>query len=603
MRLVLYTRYDLVDQEAQNKLALPDVSLLLEGDWPAEERSAGHGSLDAILDTSFQWIDRQAAELAEQLAETDRAICTSGPAVEQLSPLFLNVRSLRYYLVKLLRPLAYLTDQRPLRPGDCVELVAAEDRDRDYAEVISQLCRLAGVEYHVRWSNTSYHPRESFPPNPMWRRMAARLADRLQPTIDDDSRRRVVLCGNPRVLDPVCRALLRRRCELSWLYDRFAVGSWLRWQATSIRQLVCNGSLGQENLLADRLPERVAWRGVNLSGPIGQWLGQRMADRGPLQTRIVEQIDQHFARERPEAVVVDEDATPFARATVAMARRHGARTFVVQHGAPCCQFGFAPLLADRILVWGQSSADRLQAWGVPTEQIAITGLPQHEPWQDQLSQVVENESAESSRLSPPNRPPRLLLLTTVPPRDARPDAVSLQMTGRSYREMLRTAFSTIAGIDGVELTVKLHPRSGDDPYVRSLRAEYPTIRTRVVRKGPVQQWFDGIDCVLSCGSSAGVEATLAGLPVIQLAPSGTAGFLPHDQWGMIGTARTELELQQLLAQILIKGKRPIRTPDPNVIATFGRPAAERIAEEIVAPESYLEQFVPRPNPRESAKAA
>ena len=164
--------------------------------------------------------------------------------------------------------------------------------------------------------------------------------------------------------------------------------------------------------------------------------------------------------------------------------------------------------------------------------------------------------------------------------------MALHLTSRTYAEMLHTAFATVAGIDGAELIVKLHPRTHNDPVVRALRAEFRSLRSRVVRRGPLEKWFDGIDCVLSCGSSAGMEASLAGLPVIQLAPPG-GDFPPHEQWGLAGTAHNKVELQQLLARMLVESWRPATGPDPNVFAELGQSAAARIAEEALAAAGSL----------------
>ena len=64
-----------------------------------------------------------------------------------------------------------------------------------------------------------------------------------------------------------------------------------------------------------------------------------------------------------------------ARAAVAVSRRCGAKSFVVQHGVPLCRFGFAPPVADHVLVWGRSSAEKLMQWNVQPGQIRITGWP------------------------------------------------------------------------------------------------------------------------------------------------------------------------------------------------------------------------------------
>jgi len=555
MKLLVYTRHELVDRT----LWAGDPALLLEGSWPSGA-SADCRSLDDAIDGRFRWIDRWAAQWAEQLAET--------APPQRISSAYLNALDLRYYLVKLLRPVAYLTHVQPLRSGDSLELTAAAGRDEDYVDVLAQYCRSAGVSFQARWTKGPRRRPDRLPRNALWRRWLARLSRHLQAgSVPSDSGRRVVLCGNPRLLDPVCRQLLARRSHVWWLYDRFAVGSWLRWQAAGVGQLVCDSSLGGENRLWHdaRMLKQLELRGVSLAASVGRWLAEREATHGPRQTRLCRQIDAHFRQVRPEVLVLDEDATPMARAAVAAARPHGAASLVVQHGVPCCRFGFAPPAADRVLVWGLSSARQLTEWGVPAERISVAGIPQHDGLRGEIPAPWEA------------RPPRILLLTTVPPRDHRPDAVALHLTARTYAEMLRTAFATVAGIDGAELIVKLHPRADRDPIVRALRSEFRSIRCRVVRRGTLEPWLRGIDCVLSCGSSAGVEATLAGLPVIQLAPP--RGYFPaHDQWGLAGTAHGEIELQKLLARVLVEGWRPPAVADPEVFAAVGEPAAARIAQ-------------------------
>jgi hypothetical protein len=602
---------------------VPDAALLLEGSWPADAPCHVCRSLDELIDGRFDWIDQQAADLAELLGGPEVMLHGLGRSADCISPAYLNVLALRYYLVKLIRPLAYLTEVQPLRPGDCLELVAAAKRDEGYADVLFQYCQAAGVHYRVRWVQGGTTGRAGgFPANRLWRRCMARLSGYLQPPLRPrSSGRRVVLCGNPRLLDLVCRELVIRGCRLWWLHDRFAFRSWLRWQAAGVGQLACNSSLGGQNRLLVRVPERLECRGVNLARPVRQWLAEQVAAYGPRQTRLIEQIDVHFRRLHPHAVVLDEDATPLARAAVAVGRRYGAASMVVQHGAPYCRFGFTPPAADRILVWGRSSRQRLIDWGTPAERIRITGSPQHDRLRRQLRRrchrssgrfPAEGSNGKSDRGDTSAEPTgaaagwqrhagcprhRILLLTTVPPRDDRPDAIALHLTGRTYAQMLRTAFAAVAGIGGAELIVKLHPRSGDDPVVRAVRTEFPSVGGRLVRPGSLEDWLGGVSCVLSCGSSAGVEATLAGVPVIQLAPPGATGFLPHERWGLAGTARSETELRRLLAQVAAGGWWAGRGLDTDVFAEFGRAAATRIADEVLAPLDPLQRHRwPEPTP-------
>jgi len=574
MTLSIFTRRELLDQTVDAK----QPAVLLEGSWSVDV--PGRWSLDDAIDGRFDWIDRQAVALAARLGAyepTSGADAAGTPSA--VSPAYLHALALRYYLVKLIRVAAFFNDVRPLPGGQCVEAVAGSG-DRDYVEVLQQLCASAGAELRVRWAQSPEARRVAFPRNATWRRWAERLSRACGPPMGRRDGPRIVLCGNPRLLDPVCRELLARRSAVWWLYDRFALRSWLRWQSTGTRQLVCDSDRGRQNRLGIDLPARLECCGVDLGGPVARWLHNRVAESGARHTRLLEQIDLHFGEVRPDALVLDEDATPMARAAVAMARRHGVRSLVVQHGVPCCRFGFAPLAADEILAWGQPSEETLLRWGVESERVRVTGAPVAEPpllsdppRKGALKTLAFRVSARSA--SPANglaaggtpddryarlrtpvslMPPRILLLNTVPPRDDRPDAVSLCLNRRTYAEMLRAAFRTVAEIDDAELIVKLHPRAPEDAILWEIRAAFPKLRSRLVRRGPVERWLAGVDVVLSCGSSAGVEAALAGLPVIQLLPPGSRDILPAERWGMIGTAHDDAELRRLLTDVLIEGR-------------------------------------------------
>ncbi len=594
MRLLLATRYELLATEE----ACQTEAVLFEGSWPQ-----GGISLDDAIDARFSWIDEAAVYWADCLDE----LSASHDAVVELPvhAAWLNALALRYYLVKLLRVVAFFTEVRPLSAEDQVKLVAQWERDKDYVDLLVQLCERAGAALHVKWVDHPAVPAPAFPPNSRWRRLAAHVGQWLNPATSPDASPRVVLCGNPRLLDPVCQELRRRGCHQWWLYDRFALGSWLRWRPRGIGQLVCDSSKGETNRLVAPAIERVECRGVDLAGPLVRWFAARLEVSGPRQTRIVEQIDRHFARIRPDVLVLDEDATPLARAAVALARHHGATSFVVQHGAPCCRFGFAPLAADRFLAWGRSSADQLIRWAVPPERIEIVGSPQHDRLSHQLAnKPVAASSAASGRVSlesqqsGPTRPVKILLLTTMPPRDDRPDAVGLHLTGQGYTDMLRAAITTVATIPQARLLVKLHPRAPHDPILKRLLTTQPSPKTLVVRKKTLEQCLRSVDCVISCGSSAGIDATLAGLPVIQLLPAGSGDILPHDQWGLVGTARTSVELKNLLQTVLAGDYQTTTTAQSHVFAGLAG-SAQRIADVVL---STCERPAPRPLPLSPTKS-
>ena len=239
MILNVCCRHTLLDAPVE----LRQPALLLEGSWPADEALAPRWALDEALDSRFAWIDREASRLAEQLA-ADSVVEEAASIARTIAPAWLNALGLRYYLVKLLRVIVFFSEIQPLRPGDVVQLLARQSRDEDYAELVEQLCRLAGATYEVRWTGRGPTPSEPVAADERWRRWAARLSAWLGPRIGrSDLRPRLVLCGNPRILDPVCgrrwpKARRSGGSTIAWRSRRGCVGvvtAWANWSAMRVR--------------------------------------------------------------------------------------------------------------------------------------------------------------------------------------------------------------------------------------------------------------------------------------------------------------------------------------------------------------------------------
>ncbi|HEV3024345.1 MAG TPA: hypothetical protein VGX76_17840, partial [Pirellulales bacterium] len=355
-------------------------ALLLEGSWPDASPPAEHWSLDEAIDARHGWIDEAAAAHAETIGPT--------PAADdaEASFAYLNALSLRYYLVKLLRVVAFFDEVRPPKPQEAIELHLHSDRDEDYAALFEPMADAMAFDLRVHWHNVPVARPRSTPRDVPWRRWAARAqgpasAARRQ---NDPHAPRVVLCGNPRLLDGVCRTLLERGCRVWWLYERFAARSWWRWRRHGVRQLTCDaGDLQPRRFNDGWTASAVICRGIDLSPAVDCWLARNAAEFGGRQSRWLVHIDGHFRAVRPTRLVLDEDATPLKRAALAIARRWGAQSTVVQHGAPCGPFGFAPLAADEICIWGESTRRQLATWGVANERIRVTGWPSVERrWQE-----------------------------------------------------------------------------------------------------------------------------------------------------------------------------------------------------------------------------
>lgn len=582
--MIVFARHRLV-AAAPN---INDSALLLEGHWPAgEDRFAARYSLDESIDARHAWIDHAASALAEQAANA-AAFSYPLPNGKELSLAYINALALRYYLVRLLRPIAFFDEVFASQTRQPIVLHAARPTDEDYTDVIAQLCRRGNVECRVHWHDRPATAAAAQPINGRLRRIASwfsrwHLSDVRQAAAKRHSAPRVLLCGNPRVLDPVCGELLRRGCRVAWLYDRFAFGAALRWMPRGVRQFTCDSASGRTNGLQATSPQPLLFRGIDLWPCVDAWLERTSAQRGAAQTRLIEQVAGHVAAWRPQALVVDEDTTPLPRIAIAAARVQGVRSLVVQHGAPRVRFGFAPLAADRFLAWGERSAEQLAGWGVPRARITIAG-------------AANIDSVKPLRLSRHEVPTVLLFATTLPT-DSRPDAVAYHLTAHTHDEALRKALAAVAGLPQVRLIIKLHPRCQAPGRIERLVAEFPHLNCRFVRRANVAQLLSRAHVVLNFGSSAGIEAAHAGLPVIELLPAGGSRKLtPAAAWGLFGSAANFEQLCTLLDSALAREYYPAARTD--VFAATGDQAARAIAEAVLQGETSLIN----PSPITAAKA-
>ena len=155
------------------------------------------------------------------------------------------------------------------------------------------------------------------------------------------------------------------------------------------------------------------------------------------------------------------------------------------------------------------------------------------------------------RLSGTSRPSHktartVLILANLPARDDRPDGVAFHLTRDTHQAMLRAALTACATAPGLRVIVKLHPRQqGTEPWPELLR-EFPDLPLQLVRRGRWTDYLSQSHAVVSCASSAGVEAARLGWPVVQLLPQGCADILPARRWGLVGSAVTADELRPLL---------------------------------------------------------
>lgn len=524
------------------------------------EGTGGDVSLDLAIDGSLAWIDDLADRLASEIE--------SGSEDSFPSTAYLAGRSLRYYLVKLLRPVVFFTHVQPLRPGDRV-FYYGDKRSTDYSETISAKAHATGVDFYD-CSQTSSDRQcvteiADAPSNPWWRRAAGRMAEMIDwmDNLFQTSRRcslpLILFHGNPTRLVPIARHLVdTSAARTAWLVDRFAIRHFWRHRSLG-RQLVCNSSHGSKNRIPKVDIADLKVDDVDISQQVTRYLAVRRDRYGQRWTRLIEQTESHLRRQRPDVIVLDEDITPNGRVTAEVAQKLGIPTVVLQHGVPCSRFGFLPLTADRFIAQDNASAERMTQWGLDASRIFVAGDPDRQS-RAILSLVDDSITFDSTdRLSKKVIPignitggtdtklgPSVLLLLTRPPSDDRPDAISLHFTGETYRAMLTESLNAARRLRASAVWIRPHPRTDNDPILNELRARFADLPIRMASEGAAQSYFEQVDCAISCGSTTGIEARRAGLPVVQIIPPTSTAFPSAQAYDLLGTAHDADQIVALL---------------------------------------------------------
>jgi len=546
-------------------------AVILEGSWPVassgqDDLASRSGevtyadqrptwSLDEALDASYGWVDDEAIRLASQISTQGNAANTAAPSIA-----YAQERKLRYQLGKLLRVVAFFNHPPAgfVTPRGEVRAHLAAGRDDDYAALLSLLATQHGWQLQIVWHDDAPRP-EAHAKASLLRRAAGWL-HRWTVSRSGAAGPRLVLCGNASGLDPLCEQLLARHCRVAWLYDEFCLRTWRRWRRDGVQQLLCRTQGMASQPGACWMPASVEFDGLDLLPALAPWLRATSVAWETRTLVMARRIARNLRRFRPALLIVDEDQTPIPRIAVWVARQLGIQTAVVQHGVPRIAFGFAPLAADWFLAWGETSRRQLQSFGYPAERIAVTGSPRH----DDLAQALRWKPATVAEL-----PREVLMFTTTPPIDSRPEPLRYNLTTVEHDRLARMTFREVEKL-GLRLVIKTHPRTPHHAAVLNrILAEFPRLQTRIVSGGSLPELCASAACVVSLASGAGVDVATLGVPVIELVPRGGTALLPSEEWGTWATASDEESLRAFFEQAGLTG-RPIEEPPHALVRDISR---------------------------------
>ncbi len=499
-----------------------------DGNPPAELPSFREfGHQQQLMD----WIDRLFAALEETEIAAE-VLHRDGISLAELARFrfFFEIASVE----QRLRALSEMT----AAGVDKIDWIVPRDQCGRLARLAAET-RSASVNLHP----TAHHRRGRYPIHQFARSTARRLIDRIadaagmvrgKRSLNGRSSAPIVFCeffaNSAKVLVPIAAALKRLHgIEVEWLALRRPVQTMLQ-------------SAGIESIPLRRIAPRSHWRRGRFGeedigrlraaldkAPSGVFLGTgKVPGKSYLLTEIVERLtpcfdeaiywietlSEAFDRLQPRCVVSTTYSNIVGRATACVAKRCGAGSVFVQHGMfPDCDF-FAYFCNDLLLLWGEANRRTMLRNGIAPEQIQVVGPSIYDPL------------ARRMATSAPNRFPRggePLRIAYLASRTGGL-AVSSSIARRCFTAVAEAA----SRIPNAELRVKVHPgdKSG---LLESLARDYPS--ASIATTGSAQDIICECDVAIVVSSTTGLEACMAGRPLIVLEVAGAPDYGPYEQYG------------------------------------------------------------------------
>ncbi|MCX5317797.1 hypothetical protein [Streptomyces sp. NBC_00154] len=255
-------------------------------------------------------------------------------------------------------------------------------------------------------------------------------------------------------------------------------------------------------------------------------------------------LDGVLAAARPHTVLVSNDTSPLGALTVHVAQRHGANTVHVQHGAWTAESVARPALHSRdIVVMGQRDLPLAKAWvRHPDAEVHVLGQPRFDALAG-LDREAQRRYLENLLGPGPGQGPARIAVWACQPFG--PDRLKAQA------DLLLDGLWKAGGNWG--LVIAPHPAQSVDVFAPLIERDgRPLVAVADPRVG-ARGCLAGADALASAYSTCGIEATLVGVPVLELGSPGerTLGLSDH---GLARRCSTADDVADAL--VALRGPRP-----------------------------------------------
>jgi len=278
-------------------------------------------------------------------------------------------------------------------------------------------------------------------------------------------------------------------------------------------------------------------------------------------------------------VIVSNDVTEFMKTIVTVANKVGIPSLMLLHGIQGHPIGFLPALADKLAVFGETSAAWFRSYGVLPERIEITGAPRFNIMPREEAAKLSGKVKRELGINVANKV--ILVATQHSNRETR--FANLHWPFEDWRELFLSVWDAAQQIEGARIILKIHPADENhglwEKWLNGLKPRVPVI---LLQRYPIARLLAVSDALVTGWSNVALEAAAAGVPVITANYSGDPDRVPFAANGLaLGVYRPE-EMAAALRSVLFDGETRggvLQEQSKNInrfLAFHGEEAARRV---------------------------
>jgi hypothetical protein len=255
------------------------------------------------------------------------------------------------------------------------------------------------------------------------------------------------------------------------------------------------------------------------------------------QTQKIMVFERLSDQIRPKAIVTEYDRSALSSCLLLAANRVNIPTITMVHGAsfPYPAYGMYPVIADKVMCWGELQKAQFMDCGVDPDKLYITGC-------QRLSRDILSDRSEVRKRIGVGEDSILVVLPTNP---IKPE-LKLQLASDFCRG--------IACIENAVGLIRLHPAEAVSEYLTIAR-EFPEVKILSNDSLTLDESLAAADIVVCHNSGYGSDALIKGRPVIVLDTIDQPLLSTREMIDKAGCpcAGSSAELRQILLELLADG--------------------------------------------------